>query len=660
MANVVGEIVIDVTADVGAFIRNMAKGEGAMAGLRGAANRMGSGLQSLGGKATDLGKKMSIISAGITAVGVAAFALTRSAATLGDAIGDSAAAAGMSSTAFQEYGFALKEAAALSDEEFASSMTKLNKTLGEARAGSESAIKAFEAIGVSQTQIADASFTTDRALAAFIAKMEATEDPALAAAMASDLFGKAGAGIGAALSGVPGQVGALVDRARELGVVMGPDAIKAAGDFDKKMGELGTQFEAVKIQLASVLLPVIVNELIPALQEKVIPAIQGVIVELGEWITWFQGLDPAIQSFVGAITAAFAVGGPVLLAIGFVSTAIGGLVAASGPIGLLVAAAGLITAAWLTWGDDIKAAIEPAITWMTDKFEMLMGILDAFLGKIKAMATAVTDFFTVSQQEIDQMDFGGASGLGFGEGGSGGLGIDPGGGFGGGGAGGAAGGQMMGAAIVNGAFMGAVNAMNEKRDAFAAVFSMLPQIARETLGIQSPSTVFAEIGQFVGEGLANGITGAQAMVGQAVSALGTSAVDASNGMVNDILGGMDTLLAGSKKGGAALAWVNTLIGASQEIKKGTFGFASMAAVIAKGAALVSAIKGGGDSGRSRGGSVGGGTTAAAAAPQQATQNLGITFVSDPFGIGERVARDIAARVNQAQRNGTRLNVSVKQ
>jgi hypothetical protein len=204
--------------------------------------------------------------------------------------------------------------------------------------------------------------------------------------------------------------------------------------------------------------------------------------------------------------------------------------------------------------------------------------------------------------------------------------------------------------------MGAVNAMNEKREAFAEVFNQLPQIARETLGINSPSTVFAEIGQFVGEGLANGIAGAQGIVGQAVSAMGSEAVTASDGMVSDILGGMDTLLAGSKKGGAALAWVNTLIGASQELKKGTFGFASMARVIAQGAALVKGISGGGG-GRGRG-SASAPTAAAAAPAQQNAQTFNLTVQNDPFGIGANFARQIAQQLNEASRNGTNIRASV--
>jgi hypothetical protein len=658
MSNVVGEIAINVTADVGPLMREIGRGTTAMAGMQRMSASVSGGLKRFGAATTDLGKKLSIVSAGIAAITAASFALVKSAASAGDAIGDAAKAAGMSTTAFQEYRFALKEAAAMTDEDFASAATRLNKSLGEARAGSESAVKAFEAIGVSQEQLAKATFTTDEAFAAFVAKMEATRDPALAAAIATDLFGKAGAGLGAGLSGVPGQVGSLVERARELGVVMGPAAVEAAGKFDQKMNELGTQFEAVKMKIAEVLLPVIVDKLIPVLQETVIPAIEAVVTKIGEWITWFGELDPAIQTFVGAITTAFAVGGPVLLAIGTISSAIGALVAATGPVGLLVAAAGLIITAWTAWGDDIKAAIEPAVQWISEKFTWLMEVMDSFLGKIKSMAQAVTDFFSVSQQEIDAMDFSGAEGLGFGTGSGGGLGVDPGGGN-GGGAGGGMGGQMMGAAIVNGMVIGATQAMEERRQQLMDLFNQVPQMARDVLGIQSPSTVFAEIGNFLGQGMAQGIGESQALVGQAVSAMGQTAVTATDGTVSSILSSLGTLFQGSKKFGIAQALINAWIGASEALKLPfPQNLAAFAKVLATGMSAVKNIKSA-QPGKSGGGGGGTASGAGGGVVQQApATTMNFTVQNDPFGYGERFARSLAEQMNAARRNGSQIIATV--
>ena len=603
MSSVVGEIVIDVTADVGPLMRQMGKAEGAMSGLQGAAARMGGGLQRAGGMALSFGKNMAVVAAGVAAVTGAALAFVRSSAAFGDAIGDASKAAGMSTTAFQEYRFAIKEAADMTDEEFASAAARLNKTLGEAREGSAAAIAAFGKLGISQAQLADASFDTDKAMAAFVATMEATKDPAIAAAVATELFGRAGASMGAALSGTPGQVKSLVDRARELGVVLGPEAVAAAGEFDQKMNELTASFEVLKMKLANDLMPVLVNNVLPAIEDYVIPAIEtlgGAVAGAAELIVIFA------QKAGEAFTA-------------------------------------------------FKEAVGGAVDWVMEKVNAFLTLLDTVVTKAKEVGRAVAEAFKPGSLDSPE-NFGEGAGWMTGAFGEGHISGGTAGGY--GVAGGTMGGQMLGAGIVNGAFMGAMNAMNEKKEAFAALFAQIPQIARDTLGIHSPSTVFAEVGNNIGLGLAQGIEASNGMVAAAVGAMGAGAVSATNGMVSDILGGLDTLFAGSQKAGAALALVNTFIGASQEIKKGTFGFAAAAKVIAQGMGFVKAIRG------AKGGAAGGGgaasaSGASAAAPaQQATQNLGITFINDPFGIGERTARAIAVRVNEAQRNGIRLNVSV--
>lgn len=64
MAKVVGEVAIDVTADIGPLIRQMNRADGALDGLRGAAAKTARGLQSFGDKAQALGKTLSVVTGG--------------------------------------------------------------------------------------------------------------------------------------------------------------------------------------------------------------------------------------------------------------------------------------------------------------------------------------------------------------------------------------------------------------------------------------------------------------------------------------------------------------------------------------------------------------------------------------------------------------------
>jgi hypothetical protein len=81
-----------------------------------------------------------------------------------------------------------------------------------------------------------------------------------------------------------------------------------------------------------------------------------------------------------------------------------------------------------------------------------------------------------------------------------------------------------------------------------------------------------------------------------------------------------------------------------------------AASLARTGALIAGIKsqsyGGGGAG---GASAGGGATASQAqAPQQNVQTLNFSVTNDPFGISDRLVRQIVGSINEAQRNGSTL------
>lgn len=648
MSKVVGEVAIEVGADIGPLVKEMTRAKGVMSGLGRAADKIGSGFDRFGTRATDLGKKLSIVSAAIAAVTAGAVALVKSAADVGDKIGNSAKAVGMGAEAYQEYAFAIGEAADITQDEFDSAMVIMNRRLGEAQAGSKSAAEAFGAIGIKAEDVAAGLVSSEDVLAAWVKTVEASDDSAAAAAMSADLFGKKGAVMGSMLAGSQGQVAGFIDRARELGLVVSDEFVAASGVFNDRMAELGKQFEMVKIKIAEVLLPVIIDKLIPALQDVVIPAVVSVVEKIGEWITWFGQLDPAIQSVVGAITGAFAVGGPVLLAIGAVSMAISTMIAATGPIGLMITAASLLAAAWVTWGDDFKAVIGGAIDWVTGKFNALMELINRIVETLKAWGQAAKDFLNVQPAGAGgfEPDYLGSTPQGSGM-------INPG----GGGAGGALGGQMMGASIVNGMVLGATNAINEKREALASIFAQVPQIARDVLGIHSPSTVFAEIGTNMGAGMAQGISDSSAMVGDAVKGMTGAAVGAANEGVAGVLTAMGGLFEGSKKISAGIALANSWLAFTEVLKDPSFvgrPWARFAAAIAALKPGLQAVKNIQSARPGGGGATGVGTSPAAAAPSAPQGIANITLVGDSFSRG--TVESLFKQINDGQRMGYRINL----
>lgn len=619
MAKVVGEVAIDVTADIGPLVKEMKRGEASMNGLQGASDRLARGLNSLGDKAISLGKGLSVVTAGMTAAGAAAFAMTKSVASAGDTAAKSARGAGVSGEYFQEMAFAMGQVAAISDAELADGMSRVNRLLGEASEGSKSAIAAFEKIGISQKQIASGAVSTEAAFDALVQTLSDAKDPATAAAISYDLLGRAGADLGPKLAGSAGSIAALRDRAQELGIVMSKDALDASEAFGDKLDEVQKGFQGLKVAIANELLPVFVNTLLPAMNEKVIPTLQSVIESVGGVIEWFSMLPGPVQEAAAAIGIALGAGGPILLGIGLVSNALSALIAATGPVGLFIAAASLSFAAWQTWGDDIKAAVGSGIDYISEKFNAFLEILETVKAKAIEIKNAIRDALLPQSQSsggVFQGGFGAEPDLGQGFG--------------------------MGKNIADGMISGIGNTISEREGELRDYIDRVPQIARDQLGIESPSRVFQEIGNYVGDGFALGISDSASKVAAAVGQMSDGATDAMYSGVDDMLGAMQTLFQGNAKIGAALAWVSTLIGAAKELEKGVFGLKTAAMIIAKGAAFVSAIKSA-KPGTSAGG--GGSVSAAGDAPAQ----MPIEVMVNTYGPGDFIAaadlRGLLTRLN---------------
>jgi hypothetical protein len=130
-------------------------------------------------------------------------------------------------------------------------------------------------------------------------------------------------------------------------------------------------------------------------------------------------------------------------------------------------------------------------------------------------------------------------------------------------------------------------------------------------------------------------------------------------MANAMQGGNEKMLAIGKKFGAAEALINAWRAFNQTIADPSLPFmakfAAGAKVLAAGMGAVKAIQGSGSGGGRGGAAAGGGASAAAAAPaQQNVQTLNFTLQNDSLGIGQSLVRQIAAQLNEAQRNGSTL------
>jgi hypothetical protein len=647
VSKVVGEVAIEVGADIGPLIKEMGRAGGVMDGLNRAATRAGRGIESFGRRTTEIGKRVSIASAAVAGLVAGIFALAKSTADAGDAIAKNARQAGVSTDYYQELSYAIGQVTNLSSGELDAALVRLNRTIGEAAEGSKGATEALQKLGFSQSQIASGTITTQQAFDAYVEKMDKVEGSAQAAAISTDLFGKAGAKMGGQLMGSKAAIEGLRDDARSLGLVMSGEATDASEKFGDQVDTLTSRWRAVKNVIGAEVLPLFTDYLLPKLNDVILPAMARVGQYVGEWIKVFNDLPAPVKDAISIAALAIGVGGPLLIAVGAASTAIGDLIAATGPIGKFVAIATLLTAAWQLWGDDFMRIVGGAIDWVTAKFDAFMALLDRIVQKARDVGAAIADalrFDATSAPNTFQEDFG-----------VGGAPENNSNSFGSGGAGGVTGGGAMGAAIVNGAVIGAANAINENRERLAAIFAQIPQIARDTLGIQSPSTVFAAIGRFLGLGMAQGMNESAGVVAEAAKGMAGVAVENVKQGVGGVLTAMGQLFEGSKKISAGIALANSWLAFTEVLKDPAFIGRPWARVAAAFAALkpgLQAVKNINSARPGATGSGGAGAGGGGSGPPPGQAN--ITLVGDNFSRSS--VEGIFQQINDGLRQGYRINL----
>ena len=628
---VVGEVAIDVTADIGPLVSFMKRGEAAVDGLRSATNRAAQGMKAFGDKAIDLGKGLSMVSGAMAGVIAGAFAIAKGTSDSAREITKLSQISNASTDEFQRMAAGARTVG-IEQDKLADILKDVNDRVGDfVETGGGPMADFFENIAPKVGVTADQfqRLSGPEALQLYVDSLQKAgvnqqQMTFYMEAMASDatalipLLANSGA-----------EMNRLGDAAQSAGSIMDSDAIAASQRFGTSLTALQQAMQGLKDRFAVTLMPVMTS-LMDLVTTKVVPAADMAIVKFGEFMDFMQGLPGPVLEAVAVIGAALGVGGPILIGVGLVSKAIGALVLATGPIGLFIAAATLIIAAWQMWGDDIIRIVGQAAEFITTAFNDAVTAVTAFgtaardtvTNAVLWMQTKFNEFLEFVRTLPAQL-------------------------------------MEIGSQMIQGLLDGILLKWEELKALIYGLGEMIPQWMREMLQIQSPSRVFHEIGTHIGQGLANGIADSQNMVRQAVETLGTSAANSTAGTVSSILGSMGQLFNGSKKFAAAQALVNAWAGASEALKLPfPKNIAAFAQVLATGMNAVRNIKSAQPGAGAAGGAAGVAASGGGAAAAQPTQTLNFQITNDPFGMGERFARQLASQLNEAQRNGSSIRATV--
>lgn len=263
------------------------------------AEKMGSGLSDAGSAIGKAVKGFATFAGAVTAGTAALTSFAGQTASTLSEIGDMSVKTGLTTDSYQELAYALRMNGA-----DISSMTVGMKTLtsqiSSAASGSESAQAAFDALGVSVTNADGSMRSQEEVMWEALTALQSVENATQKAALANQLFGRAGTDLAVMLDGEAGSIDALRKEAHDLGLVMGEDVVAQGHELGDQMEKTKMSFEALTTQLGAALLPVAL-ELTDFIQ-SMMPSIQGLIQEITPVVqTLFQELLPPIQNLISTL-----------------------------------------------------------------------------------------------------------------------------------------------------------------------------------------------------------------------------------------------------------------------------------------------------------------------------------------------------------------------
>jgi hypothetical protein len=157
---------------------------------------------------------------------------------------------------------ALKYAAELSDvslEQLQTGLVKLARNASDASVGGKEAAESFHDIGVNVNDTTGKLKTTEQLLLEIAESFASMEDGASKTAAAVRIFGRAGAELIPFLNQGAAGLEALSKEAARFGIVISTGAARAAEEFNDNMTRLSKSTEALKISIASSLLPALTS-----------------------------------------------------------------------------------------------------------------------------------------------------------------------------------------------------------------------------------------------------------------------------------------------------------------------------------------------------------------------------------------------------------------
>lgn len=290
-----------------------------------------------------------------------------------------------------------------------SSLTKLSRSMAEAKSGGKEQAKAFKEIGVAISEASGETRPAGDVMADVADAIRSMDDPTKRVGLAMKIFGRAGAQLIPLLREGGDGIRKMRDEAHELGAVMSKELIEASDQYDDQMVRVRKTMQGLRNTIALSIMPtatrllewftdsvkavrnyVANNKLLRAGLELVRDLLQS---KAAAWLLVAAGLYKA----VGALRIIL----PLLARIAWPVTLVLALVAAVDDLHALFTGGKSFIGAWLDELFGIGTA-QLVVDSFTAGWEMLInGIADS-IGVVADWATQATQWFGETFSQIQE------------------------------------------------------------------------------------------------------------------------------------------------------------------------------------------------------------------------------------------------------------------
>lgn len=316
--------------------------------LKGALSGAGKDVTAFGEKIGKMGRTMTIMGGAVTAAfGAIVFKTTK----LGDTYDKMSKRTNVAVETLSALGYAAKISGADLDT-VEKSLRYLARGMDDMSMGVGEAKDAFEYLDIAVTNTEGNLRPTIDVLKEAATKLAGMTDETKQVALATDIFGaRYGTQLLPLLKEGGKGIEDLMNKARELGVVMSTEAAAKAAEFNDRLTDLKESIGGMGRDIGSVLIPPLID-----LSEKALRLIKRV----KEWSEANKPLMEIIVKLSATIGVMAAVGGPILMAVGALIKMKAAVVAmgtvSAGPVGIAIAAIAALAAGYLTLKENIKSA----------------------------------------------------------------------------------------------------------------------------------------------------------------------------------------------------------------------------------------------------------------------------------------------------------------